>query len=282
MADGKTGRDAHDALLPAGGGQASTVECGDDCLPVDPRHRGAVADRGLEVAGEMLAEQEGAVADDQPRSGAFREACRALRLSYVVIVPRDWAVTLAAGAGPVRADSTVRDAVFEWRSAGNGTKGPRRAWRALAATADPEEFLLARRLDREKNPCTYYLCHAAPGRPATLRYLACTAARRWSAESTFKRGKDGFGWDQSQVAARDAQNPPHPPDGPGHDPRHLPDRGERRYGRSRPPCRHPGGPNPPSLPKPALTCGFTPVPTSCPPLPDCPARSASRRSPVRH
>lgn len=140
------------------------------------------------------------------RSGDFRAACRALLLSYVVIVPCDCRVTLAKGTAPVSAEDAARDAVFERRSAGNGTKGPRWGWRALLATEDPEEFLLVRRLDREKSPYTYYLCHAAPGRPATLKYFVTIASRRWPVETSFKSGKDGFGWDQSQVATWTAQN----------------------------------------------------------------------------
>jgi hypothetical protein len=140
------------------------------------------------------------------RSGAFRDACRAALLSYVVIVPCDWKVTLARGTAPVRAAEAARGAVFERRSAGNGTKGPRWGWWALLATGDPEEFLLVRRLEREKNPYTYYLCHAAPGRPPSLTYFVMIASRRWPVETSFKSGKDGFGWDQSQVATWTAQN----------------------------------------------------------------------------
>jgi DDE superfamily endonuclease len=140
------------------------------------------------------------------RSGNFRAACRALLLSYVVIIPCDYRVILARGTDPVRAGKAARGAVFERRSAGNGTKGPRYGWWALLATADPEEFLLVRRLEREKNPYTYYLCHAAPGRPATLNYFVTIAARRWPVETSFKSGKDGFGWDQSQVTTWTAQN----------------------------------------------------------------------------
>ena len=140
------------------------------------------------------------------RSGDFRAACRALFLSYVVIIPCDYKVTLAKGTAKVRAKDAARDAVFERRSAGNGTKGPRWGWRALLATEDPDEFLLVRKLDREKNQYTYYLCHAAPGRPATLSYLVAVAGRRWPVETSFKSGKDGFGWDQSQVTTWTAQN----------------------------------------------------------------------------
>lgn len=123
-----------------------------------------------------------------------------------MIVPCDCRVTLAKGTSPARAKDAARDAVFERRSAGNGTKGPRYGRWALLATADPEEFLLVRKLEREKNPYTYYLCHAAPGRPATLGYFVMIAARRWPVETSFKSGKDGFGWDQAQVATWTAQN----------------------------------------------------------------------------
>ena len=159
----------------------------------------AIIERGVRVCWVAADEVYG-------RSGDSRAACRALLLSYVVIVPCDCRVTLAKGAAPAHAEDAARDAVFERRSAGNGTKGPRWGWWALLATEDPEEFLLVRKLDREKNPYTYYLCHAAPGRPATLKYFVMIAARRWPVEISFKSGKDGFGWDQSQVATWTAQN----------------------------------------------------------------------------
>ena len=133
------------------------------------------------------------------RSKDFRDACRALGLSYVVIVPCDYKVRLAKGTAPVRADEAIARAVFERRSAGNGTKGPRYSDWALLATSDREEFLLIRRLDRVENRYTYYLCHAAAGRPATLTYFVTIAGRRWPVETSFKSGKDAFGWDQSQA-----------------------------------------------------------------------------------
>jgi SRSO17 transposase len=140
------------------------------------------------------------------RSTAFRDACRALGLSYVVIIPCDYKVTLAKGADPVRADQAAARAVFERRSAGNGTKGPRYSGWALLATSDPEEFLLVRKLDRDENQYTYYLCHAAAGRPVTLTYFVTIAGRRWPVETSFKSGKDTFGWDQSQARTWNAQN----------------------------------------------------------------------------
>ena len=140
------------------------------------------------------------------RSGEFRDACRALALSYVVIIPCGYKVTLAAGAPAVRADEAAARAVFEQRSCGNGTKGPRYSGWALLGTRDPDEFLLVRRLDRDSNQYTFYLCHAAAGRPATLTYFVTIAGRRWPVETTFRTGKDAFGWDQSQARTWDALN----------------------------------------------------------------------------
>jgi hypothetical protein len=122
------------------------------------------------------------------RSGRFREACRALRVSCVVIVPCDHRVTTAAGT-VTRADALVNDAVFERRSCGNGTKGPRYSGRAMIATGREREFLLIRRLDREDNPYTFYLCWAPEDRPATMTYFITIAGRRWPVEVTFKTGK---------------------------------------------------------------------------------------------
>jgi hypothetical protein len=140
------------------------------------------------------------------RSGDFRAGLRALGLSHVVIVPCDCQVTFARNK-VTRADQAVREAMFESRSAGNGSKGPRYADWALLATQDPKEFLLIRRRpDREKNQYTFYLCHGAEGRLATLTYFLTIAGRRWPVEITFKTGKDAFGWDQAQALTWDALN----------------------------------------------------------------------------
>jgi hypothetical protein len=97
--------------------------------------------------------------------------------------------------------------VFERRSCGNGTKGPRYGDWALIATADPREFLLIRRFpDRDKNQYAFYLCWAPEGRPATMTYFITIAGRRWPVEITFKTGKDALGWDQSQARTWDAIN----------------------------------------------------------------------------
>jgi len=91
------------------------------------------------------------------RSGEFRAALRALSLACVVIIPCDYRVTLAKDK-VIRADQAISGAVFERRSCGNETKGPRCSDQALIATAGPREFLLIRRFpDRDKNQYAFYL-----------------------------------------------------------------------------------------------------------------------------
>jgi hypothetical protein len=138
------------------------------------------------------------------RCGEFRDACRALNLAYVVIIPCGYRVTLAKNK-VIRADEALADAVFERRSCGNGTKGPRYGDWALIAAAGPREFLLIRRLTgREKNQYTFYLCWAPEDRRATMTYFITLAGRRWPVEITFKTGKDTLGWDTSQARTWDA------------------------------------------------------------------------------
>jgi hypothetical protein len=139
------------------------------------------------------------------RSGEFRAALRALGLAYVVIIPCDWRVSLAKNT-VIRAHEAVAGAVFERRSCGNGAKGPRDSDWALIGTADPREFLLIRRLDRDQNQYTFYLCWPPEGRPATMTYFITIAGRRWPVETTFRTGKDALGWDQSQARTWDAIN----------------------------------------------------------------------------
>jgi hypothetical protein len=132
------------------------------------------------------------------RSGDLRQACKDAGLASVFIVPCDFAVTTAAGT-TIRADQAVADAVFERRSCGNGSKGPRYSDWALTATADPRQFLLIRRLISRPEQYTFYLCYAPADRPATMTYFVTIAGRRWPVEETFKTGKDVLGWDQSQT-----------------------------------------------------------------------------------
>jgi hypothetical protein len=114
------------------------------------------------------------------RSGKLRETCETAGLAYAGIVPCDFSITLASGA-VIRADQAVKDAVFERRSCGTGTKGPRLADWALAGTASPRHFLLIRRLISRPDQLTFYLCYAPQGRPATMTYFIAIAGRRWPA-----------------------------------------------------------------------------------------------------
>ncbi len=136
------------------------------------------------------------------RSGDLRRACEQAGLAYVLIIPCDYQVTTAAGA-VTRADQAAADAVFERRSCGTGSKGPRISDWALIATGRPRQFLLIRRLLSRPGQLTFYLCWAPEGRPATMTYFITIAGRRWPAEETFKTGKDVLGWDQSQARTWD-------------------------------------------------------------------------------
>jgi DDE family transposase len=120
----------------------------------------------------------------------------------VAIIPRDYQVTLPSGTA-IRADEAVKDAVFERRSCGNGSKGPRYSDWAMTATAIGGQRLLIRRLISRPDSCTFYLCWAPRGRPATMTYFITIAGRRWPVEETFKTGKDVLGWDQSQARTWD-------------------------------------------------------------------------------
>jgi SRSO17 transposase len=137
------------------------------------------------------------------RSSALRGACEAAGLPYVAVIPRDFRVTLPSGA-VIKAEGAVRDAVFERRSCGNGSKGPRYADWALAATASPRHVLLIRRLISRPDNLTFYLCWARQDQPATMTFFITIAGRRWPAEETFKLGKDVLGWDQAQARTWDA------------------------------------------------------------------------------
>jgi SRSO17 transposase len=137
------------------------------------------------------------------RSEKLRKQAAKAGLSYVAIIPCDYQVTLPSGTA-IRADEAVKDAVFERRSCGNGSKGPRYSDWALTATAVPGQYLLIRRLISRPEQLTFYLCWSPPGRPATMTYFITIAGRRWPVEETFKTGKDVHGWDQSQVRSFEA------------------------------------------------------------------------------
>jgi SRSO17 transposase len=137
------------------------------------------------------------------RSSELRRFCQSSGLAYVAVIPRDFRLTLPSGA-VIRADEAVRDAVFERRSCGNGSKGPRFADWALTATSSPRHVLLIRRLLSRPDDLAFYLCWSPQGTPATMTFFITIAGRRWPAEETFKTGKDILGWDQCQARAWDA------------------------------------------------------------------------------
>jgi DDE superfamily endonuclease len=132
------------------------------------------------------------------RSQELRKKAARAGLAYVAIIPCDYQVTTPAGT-TIRADQAVTDAIFERRSAGNGSKGPRYSDWALTGTGTGGQYLLIRRLISRPDQLTFYLCWAPPGHPATMTFFITIAGRRWPAEETFKTGKDVYGWDQSQT-----------------------------------------------------------------------------------
>ena len=214
------------------------------------------------------------------RCGEFRAALRALGLSYVVIIPCDYRVTLAKNT-VIRADQAIADAVFERRSCGNGTKGPRYSGWALLATADPREFLLIRRLDRAGKP-VHVLPVLGAGRPARDHDVLHHHRRPPLASRNYfqnGKGRPRLGPVPGPDIRRDL--PAHRPDRPrpAQDRRH-PGRPRRRRHpprRRRPQARTPPAPRPwpPSMP---LTCSSTPAARRCPPAAASPARPASPRS----
>ncbi len=132
------------------------------------------------------------------RSEQLRKKAAGAGLAYAAIIPCDYPVTTPAGT-VTRADAAITRAVFERRSCGNGSAGPRYSDWSMTATGINGQYLLIRRLISRPDQYTFYLCWAPPGRPATMTYFITIAGRRWPVEETFKTGKDTFGWDQSQT-----------------------------------------------------------------------------------
>ena len=99
----------------------------------------------------------------------------------MAIIPCDYQVTLPSSA-VIRADQAVKDAIFERRSCGNGSKGPRYSDWAMTATGINGRYLLIRRLISRPDQLTFCLCRAPPGRPATMTYFITIAGRRWPVE----------------------------------------------------------------------------------------------------
>jgi hypothetical protein len=209
------------------------------------------------------------------RSEQLRKTAAGQGLAYAAIIPCDYQVTLPSGTA-IRADEALAEALFERRSCGNGSKGPRYSDWAMLATAIDGQYLLIRRLLSRPDQVTFYLCWAPPGRPATMTFFITIAGRRWPVEETFKTGKDVLGWDQGPGTHLERDLPAHHPVRPRpatrrRDPRRAhryphPARHQRRRAGHRPrhgrrPARrrrrpgHPRRRRPrPSSPRPALPC----------------------------
>jgi len=143
------------------------------------------------------------------RSSFLREVCEALGLAYVFAVPADHHITAPAGSSRTAQQAAVhasRNRLFERRSCGKGSKGPRFFDWAMAATGSPHHFLLIRRLISRPDQLAYFICYVPDLAKATLTYLITIAGRRWPVETTFKTGKSVFGWDQCQARTYAALN----------------------------------------------------------------------------
>ena len=138
------------------------------------------------------------------RSGELRKACAESRAGLRGHHPLRLPGHPAVGRRDPRAMTAVADAVFERRSCGTGTKGPRYQRLGADRHRRPRQFLLIRRLISRPDQLTFYLCWAPEGRPATMTYFITIAGRRWPVEETFKTGKDVLGWDQCQARTWDA------------------------------------------------------------------------------
>jgi hypothetical protein len=117
------------------------------------------------------------------RSEELRKKAARAGLASVAIIPRDYQVTMPSGTA-IRADQAAGEAVFERRSAGNGSKGPRYSDWAMTATGTGGQYLLIRRLISRPDQLTFCLCWAPPGTPATMTYFITIAGRRWPVEET--------------------------------------------------------------------------------------------------
>ena len=119
--------------------------------------------------------------------------------AYVVIIPCDYRVTIAKDKAPSARTRPRATPCSNGGRAGTGRKAPVTGTGRCIATADPREFLLVRRLDREKNPYTYLPVPRRPGPPGTMTYFVTIAAAAGRWKSLSRTGRTRFGWDQSQA-----------------------------------------------------------------------------------
>ena len=132
----------------------------------------------------------------------LREHFEAEGHAYVLRVPPDFMVTLAAGTKLTCADAVTallkHQRRWEVRSAGSGSKGERwYAW-AWLATASPRHHLLIRR-HLKTGELAFHYCWVPGGQILTNTRLIRAAGLRWPVEEDFEFGKDCFGLDQCQA-----------------------------------------------------------------------------------
>jgi SRSO17 transposase len=140
------------------------------------------------------------------RSTRLRGECEQQNLAYVFAVPSDHHLTTGPHTSTTTAAVAAKTAVYERRSCGNGSKGPRYFDWAMIATDSPRHILLIRRLISRPDQLAYFTCYVPDPAKATITYLITIAGRRWPVEETFKTAKDVLGWDQSQARTHTAVN----------------------------------------------------------------------------
>jgi SRSO17 transposase len=122
--------------------------------------------------------------------------------AYVLRVPSNFALTLAAGASLTCAEA-VRALLkhprrWEVRSAGSGSKGERwYGWAWLATTSARHHLLIRRHL--RTGELAFHYCFVPEGQLLTKARLIRAAGLRWPAEESFELGKGCFGLDQCQA-----------------------------------------------------------------------------------
>lgn len=133
----------------------------------------------------------------------LREHFEAGRQAYVLRVPSNFMLTLAAGtkltcAQAAKALLMTNPRHWEVRSAGHGSKGERwYAW-AWLATISPRHHLLIRR-HLKTGELAFHYCWVPDGQILTKARLIRAAGLRWPVEEDFGFSKDCFGLDQCQA-----------------------------------------------------------------------------------
>ena len=132
----------------------------------------------------------------------LREHFEAQGQAYVLRVPSNFTLTLAAGAKLTCAEAVQallkHKRRWEVRSAGSGSKGERwYAW-AWIATASARHHLLVRR-HLGTGELAFHYCFVPEGQLLTKTRLIRAAGLRWPVEEDFEFSKDCFGLDQCQA-----------------------------------------------------------------------------------